>query len=32
MLLNAVNENVCKIQDSSEAYTLQEKLANDISN
>jgi len=22
MLLNAVNENVCKIQDSSEAYAL----------
>ncbi len=31
MLLNAVNENVCKIQDSSEAYALREKLANDIS-
>ncbi len=31
MLLNAINENVHKIQDSSEAYALQEKLVNDIS-
>ncbi len=30
MLLNAINENVHKIQDSSEAYALQEKLVNDI--